>query len=58
MKHFFHAASSKEQDPKMMMHLWGNFLLEIRKSPGNKNTKLKNIEMLESMITDIDKILA
>lgn len=57
MKHFFHAASSKQQDPKVMMRLWGNFLLEIRKSLGNKNTKLKDIEMLEAMITDIDKIL-
>lgn len=33
--------------------LFGKLLLEIRKSIGNKKTKLDEIEMLESMIKDI-----
>jgi len=57
MKHFFRSATTKNQNAKEMMFLWGSFLLEIRKSLGNKNTKLKQIEMLEAMITDIDKIM-
>ena len=33
--------------------LFGKLILEIRKSIGNKKTKLDEIEMLESMIKDI-----
>ena len=35
--------------------LWGNVMLEIRKSLGTK-TRLKEIDMLKGMITDIEKI--
>ena len=58
MRHFFQAADTGRQDAKTMMYLWGDFLLEIRKSLGNKRTKLKQIEMLEAMIKDINKILS
>jgi len=37
---------------KLMTHL----LIEIRKSLGNKNTKLTENDMLRHMITDMDKI--
>lgn len=36
-----------------MMGLFGRLLLEIRKSVGNEKTSLKNMEMLEWLITDI-----
>jgi len=39
-----------------MMRLWGSLLLEIRKSLGNKNTKLNEIDMLRAMIKDIDNL--
>jgi len=39
MKHTYEADSTGKQDLKEMMHLWGNLLLEIRKSLGNKKTK-------------------
>jgi len=38
-----------------MMSLWGILLLEIRKSLGDKNTKLEKYDMLRAMIKDIDK---
>lgn len=37
---------------KETMRLLGNFLLEIRKSMGNENTKIANWEMLEWFIID------
>ena len=37
-----------------MMNKLGKFLLEIRKSVGNKKSKLKNIDMLRSMLKDLD----
>ena len=57
MQHTYKAESIGERDPKKIMHLWGNFLLEIRKSLGNKKTTLDEIDMLRGMITDIDQYL-
>lgn len=37
------------------MLLWGKLLLEIRKSLGNKKTKLDEFDMLRAMIKDIEK---
>ena len=54
MKHTYEAESTGRQDPKEMMRLWGSLLLEIRKSLGNKKTKLNEIDMLQTMIKDID----
>lgn len=44
------------RNPKKMMTLFGNFLLEIRKSLGNKRTKLDEFDMLRAMIKDIDRL--
>lgn len=43
-------------DPYKMLKLWGCVLLEIRKSLGNKRTKLNEIDMLKFMIKDIEKL--
>lgn len=46
----------RENNPKLMK-LFGVFLLEIRKSLGNKNTKLNEVDILRAMIKDIDKFI-
>ena len=56
MKHTYEAESTGKQDPKEMMRMWGSLLLEIRKSLGNKKTKLKEFDMLRAMIKDIDSL--
>jgi hypothetical protein len=45
----------KQEDNIQIMHILGTLLLEIRKSVGNENTTLDNLQMLEWMITDIRK---
>ena len=55
MQHTYEAESTEKQDPKEMMRLWGMLLLEIRKSLGNKKTKLDELDMLRAMIKDIDE---
>jgi len=57
MKYTYEAESAGKQDPKEMMRLWGSLLLEIRKSLGNKKTKLNEIDMLRAMVKDIDNFL-
>jgi len=56
MQYTFKTEKLENTDPKQLMILLANFLLEIRKSLGNKKTTLNNIDMLKSMIKDIDKI--
>jgi hypothetical protein len=56
MKHTYEAESTRKQDTKEMMRLWGNLLLEIRKSLGNKKTKLNERDMLRAMIKDINSL--
>lgn len=56
MKHTYEAEATGNQDPKEMMRLWGKLLLEIRKSLGNKKTKLNEFDMLRAMIKDIEKL--
>lgn len=46
-----------KRDDKKMILMFGKFLLEIRKSIGNKKTKLKEVDMLQNMIKDIKKII-
>ncbi len=58
MQHVYKAESTEKQDPRKMMSLWGTLLLEIRKSLGNKKTKLNELDMLRGMIKDIDEYLA
>jgi uncharacterized protein (UPF0335 family) len=56
IKHTYEVEATGNQDPKEMMRLWGKFLLEIRKSLGNKKTKLNEFDMLRAMIKDIEKL--
>ncbi|MCK4430437.1 MAG: hypothetical protein KAW19_03950 [Candidatus Aminicenantes bacterium] len=56
MQHGFEVEAGRKEDPKKMLTLFGNFLLEIRKSLGNKKTKLDEFDMLRAMIKDIDKL--
>lgn len=46
-----------ESDPKKTMKKFAQFLLSIRKDIYNKNTKLKDWDMLKFMITDIEKLM-
>jgi len=46
-----------ETDPKIAMKKFASFLLSIRKDVYNKNTKLKEWDMLKFMITDIEKLV-
>jgi hypothetical protein len=57
MKHAYEDEATENKDPNKMMLLWGKLLLEIRKSLGNKNTKLDEFDMLRAMIKDIDKLV-
>jgi len=52
----FEAGGNQKPQSKEMMCLWGKLLLEIRKSLGNKKTKLDEFDMLRGMIKDIDKL--
>lgn len=54
IKHAYEVEAKGTQDPKQIMSLWGNLLLAIRKSLGNKKTKLDEFDMLRAMIKDID----
>ncbi len=56
MKHAYKAEATGNQDPKEMIRLWGKLLLEIRKSLGNKRTKLNEFDMLRAMIKDIEEL--
>lgn len=46
-----------ESNPKLTIKKFANFLLSIRKDVYNKNTKLKEWDMLKFMITDIEKFI-
>lgn len=41
---------------KNMVVLFGNFLLEIRKSMGNEQTKLENWDMIEGWMKDLNEL--
>lgn len=56
MQYYFKLGSSVQQDIYESARLWGKLRLEIRKSLGNKNTKLTEFDMLRGEITDIDKL--
>ncbi|MEX1255834.1 MAG: hypothetical protein WEE64_16005 [Dehalococcoidia bacterium] len=47
---------SVEQGRKVLL-LWGQLLLEIRKSLGHKDTQLENVDMLRSLIKDIETLV-
>lgn len=56
MQHFFKqgVGQTPEDGNKTTIRLLGSFLLEIRRSVGNETTDLKNYEMLEWLIKDIE----
>jgi len=56
MQYFFKLGTSEKQDMHVTVRLWGKLRLEIRKSLGNKKTKLNEFDMLRGEITDIDKL--
>ena len=56
MRYFFKLGASEKQDPHETIRLWGGLRLEIRKSLGNKKTKLDAFDMLRGEITDIEKL--
>ncbi len=56
MKHTYESEATEKREPNKMMLLWGKLLLEIRKSLGNKKTKLDELDMLRAMIKDIDRL--
>ena len=55
MQYFFKLGSDEKPDMYETMGLWGTLRLEIRKSLGNKKTKLSAFDMLRGEIKDIDK---
>lgn len=57
MQYAYKTEEAGKRDAGKMMNLWGNLLLEIRKSLGHKSTGLKAKDMLRGMIKDIDKFL-
>jgi hypothetical protein len=59
MQYMFRSANDTgaKADVKELVRVWGQFLLEIRKSIGEPNTSLSSTDMLRGMITDIDALL-
>lgn len=56
MQHSYESERTGKQDAPEMMRLWGLLLLAIRRSLGNKKTRLNELDMLRGMIKDIDKM--
>jgi len=57
LKYTYETDDTEQKDPTEISRLWGNLFLEIRKSLGHKKTKLKEKDMLQAFIKDIDKYL-
>lgn len=58
MQHIFKMESAPDQQATMKetMHLWGRLFLEVRKSLGDKKSRLKELEMFESFLKDVEKL--
>ena len=59
MQYFYkqeQADSQQQADPFQVMRLWGELLLEIRKSVGDPKTRLSATDMLRAHIKDIDTL--
>ena len=56
---YMYTASEEDKATKPLkpLELLGTVMLEIRKNLGHKNTKLKAIELLKFLVTDIDKLI-
>ena len=50
------SVSTEEYEPTAILSIFGDFLLEIRKSVGNETSSLSNLDMLTWMIKDIDSL--
>lgn len=48
--------NTDNMDPRQMLNLLGNVILQIRKDLGNHKTMLSEMDMLRFMISDIDKL--
>jgi len=57
MQSFYQQSKGVKQKPRDVLNLLGGFLLELRKSLGNKKTKLGAPDMLKGMLSDIDEVL-
>ena len=57
LKYGSESEKTGKRNDKKMIKLFGNFLLEIRKSLVNEKTKLNEVDMLQNMIKDIHNIL-
>jgi hypothetical protein len=54
MQYIYNQTTSQSSShTKILMNRLGDLLLEIRRSVGNQNTSLRNLEMLEWLINDI-----
>lgn len=61
MQYFYNRENTDSADEHSvveMMVLLGQFLLEIRRSMGNEDTRLQNLEMLEWFFSDARKMRA
>jgi len=56
MQYTFKEGDKTSERPWEMMLLWGRLLLEIRRSLGNKGSKLTNVDMLRFFIKDIETL--
>ncbi len=55
LSYMYQIEDNQSPDSIKLLHLWGGLLLEIRKSLGNKKTKLTEVDMLRGMIKDLHK---
>ena len=56
MNDFMQYTYKGNTDAKELVSMWGGLLLAIRRDLIGKKTKLSEIDMLRSTITDIDKV--
>jgi len=54
-RYYFKLGASEKPDPREAIRLLGELRLEIRKSLGNKKTKLDAFDMLRGEVIDIEK---
>lgn len=54
MQHIYSTADEEERDASRLMLLWGQLLLAIRRSLGERRTGLSAVDMLRGQISDID----
>ncbi|GAI29873.1 unnamed protein product [marine sediment metagenome] len=55
LQYAYKVDQESELSSRIFLPIFGKFLLEIRKSLGNKKSKLSDVDMLRSMIKNIDE---